>query len=70
MRSYLDWARATAATEPHLVERYFSKSAFEAELERLPGVYAPPSGRLLLARRGASAVGCVALRDLGQGTCR
>jgi GNAT superfamily N-acetyltransferase len=69
MRDYLAWARATAAVEIHLVERYFSKAPFEAELAALPGVYTPPAGRLLLARRGSFAVGCVALRDLGQGTC-
>ena len=35
---------------------------FEAELAALPGKYTPPGGRLLLAWRGAEAVGCVALR--------
>lgn len=35
---------------------------FERELAGLPGDYAPPSGRLLLARAGAEAAGCVALR--------
>ncbi len=40
---------------------------FEQELAALPGDYAPPAGRLLLARsRGASA-GCAALRALGAG---
>jgi GNAT superfamily N-acetyltransferase len=40
---------------------------FENELATLPGKYAPPRGRLLLARDGAEAVGCVALRPLGNG---
>jgi len=35
---------------------------FEQELAALPGDYAPPSGRLILARAGAEAAGCVALR--------
>ncbi len=40
---------------------------FENELATLPGKYAPPRGRLLLAWDGAEAVGCVALRPLGNG---
>ncbi len=42
---------------------------FERELAELPGKYAPPRGRLLLAWHGQQAVGCVALRDLGEGIC-
>jgi putative acetyltransferase len=42
---------------------------FEQELKGLPGDYAPPAGRLLLAVDGDAAAGCVALRDLGEGVC-
>lgn len=42
---------------------------FERELAELPGRYAPPRGRLLLAFDQGSALGCVALRDLGHGVC-
>jgi ribosomal protein S18 acetylase RimI-like enzyme len=42
---------------------------FEQELATLPGRYAPPAGRLLLARIGAEAAGAVGLRPLGPGIC-
>jgi putative acetyltransferase len=41
---------------------------FDQELEALPGAYAPPGGALLIARDGAAAAGCVALRRLDAGT--
>jgi GNAT superfamily N-acetyltransferase len=37
---------------------------FDDELAALPGIYAPPKGALLIARKGASVVGCVGLRPL------
>jgi ribosomal protein S18 acetylase RimI-like enzyme len=43
--------------------------SFDRELAELPGHYAPPEGRLLLAQEGAQAAGCVALRKIGDGTC-
>jgi len=41
--------------------------SFEDELRSLPGRYAPPSGRLYLARIGDDPAGCVALREIGPG---
>lgn len=43
---------------------------FEAELAALPGRYAPPEGAMLIARNGDdAALGCVAMRSLGDGLC-
>jgi putative acetyltransferase len=42
---------------------------FEKELAELPGAYAPPEGRLLLAFSEEKLAGCVALRKIGEGVC-
>ena len=42
---------------------------FDAELAGLPGDYASPSGRVLLAWLAGRPVGCVALRGLQDGVC-
>ena len=46
-----------------------SFQGFERELAELPGAYAPPGGRLLLAFDEDEAAGCVALRRLEEGVC-
>jgi len=65
----MDWQRDRYRQEIELVESYFDPVAFESELASLPGEYAPPTGRLLLASEGDHPVGCVALHDLGDGIC-
>jgi carbonic anhydrase len=43
--------------------------SFDEELKGLPGAYAPPNGRLLLANHQGQAAGCVALRPLEPKIC-
>jgi putative acetyltransferase len=42
---------------------------FDQEVAGLPGNYAPPLGRLLLAIEGEQIAGCIALRSLNDGAC-
>jgi ribosomal protein S18 acetylase RimI-like enzyme len=42
---------------------------FDQELDSLPGEYAPPSGRLILAYNGDKLAGCVALRAISKEAC-
>lgn len=52
--------RAYAATLP--VD--LAPQGFSQELESLPGIYGPPGGELLLAKRGDHVLGCIALKQL------
>ncbi len=42
---------------------------FDHELKNLPGDYAPPDGRLLLATEDDQLAGCIALRKLAPDVC-
>jgi ribosomal protein S18 acetylase RimI-like enzyme len=78
--SELALAEPTTAADLAQVRRLFQAYAdwlavdlcfqgFERELAELPGAYAPPAGRLLIARVGSDVVGCVGLRPLEPGVC-
>lgn len=42
---------------------------YEREYTHLPGEYAPPDGRLFLARYGGGVAGCIALRKIDEHVC-
>ena len=42
---------------------------FDEEVQSLPGIYAPPGGRLLLADVEGEAAGCIGFRKLEPGVC-
>ena len=52
--------RAYAATLPIDL----APQGFSQELDSLPGIYGPPEGELLLAKRGDHVLGCIALKVL------
>jgi putative acetyltransferase len=57
-RAYADWLAVDLCFQ-----------GFERELAELPGAYAPPAGRLLVAKVAGEVVGCVALRPLEPWVC-
>lgn len=69
MRSFVAWHRGQHPEHIDLIDRYFNKDKFEAELTGLPGKYAPPKGNLLIAYCGDAPAGCVASRPLGDRIC-
>src|SRR5439155_25570606 len=69
MRAFIEWHGERHAADRHIVESYFDPVAFAEELDNLPGEFAEPRGRLLVAEEDGRIAGCVALRDLGDGAC-
>lgn len=53
----------------HAVGEGFCFVGFKAEIDGLPGAYAPPAGRLLLARAADRSAGCIAFRPLAPCVC-
>jgi GNAT superfamily N-acetyltransferase len=68
-RAYITWHRQRHLADQELIGRYFGTAMFEQELAGLPGPYAQPAGRLLLASSGGVAVGCAALRRFDDRSC-
>lgn len=69
MRAFIEWHYDRHAADRHIIDAYFDPQAFSAELDGLPGEFAAPMGRLLVAEENGRIAGCVALRDLGGGAC-
>ncbi|NIJ22084.1 GNAT superfamily N-acetyltransferase [Sphingomonas naasensis] len=69
MRAFIQWHYARHARDRHIIDSYFEPAAFEAELDALPGEFAPPAGALLVAEAQGRILGCVALRPLADGSC-
>jgi putative acetyltransferase len=69
-RAFVTWHHGRQQQNAGLVTSYFDEEAWQAELDTLPGAYAATEGgALLLAREHGTALGCVALRQLGVDSC-
>jgi len=66
-----DLQEVSALFEEYAASIGFSLSfqGFDRELAEMPGRYALPSGRLLLARVDGAVAGCVALRKIDDRSC-
>jgi GNAT superfamily N-acetyltransferase len=69
MRAFVAWHRERHVDDVRLIDEYFDAVAFDSELAGLPGAYARPGGRLLLAAYDGVPAGCVALRALDATSC-
>ncbi len=69
LRTLAEWHREQYQDDPELMDFYFNAHKIESELENLPGEYAFPGGRLLLAFCNGQPAGCVALRGINLKDC-
>ena len=67
MREYLVWHQLRYSEARDQLEKLVDYKAHESAIDRLPGEYDSPKSCFLMARRGNDVIGCVALRDLGEG---
>ena len=68
-RSFLSWHRQRHTEDLALIEAYFDDAAYDAEIEALPGAYAPPDGALLVCWESGLALGAVALKRRDEESC-
>jgi putative acetyltransferase len=69
LRAFVAWHRERHTSDLHLIDAYFDDAAWEAELAGLPGVYAPPTGIVLLASEAGVTLGCVAAKRIDDESC-
>lgn len=66
---YFDFLQREVDTEVDDLDDVPPIAGYREELATLPGRYAPPGGRLLVAYAEGISVGCVALYKLGDEVC-
>jgi len=66
---YFEFLRTDVDTDVDDLDEVVPMAGFREEMAGLPGKYAPPDGRLLLAELDGQAAGCVAFYKLDEATC-
>ena len=67
--AHLDQIRTLFSEYADSLDVDLSFQNFKAELDALPSGYLPPDGALILALRGADALGCIGVRRLQDQVC-
>jgi GNAT superfamily N-acetyltransferase len=65
LREYAEWVTSLFADGEHAP----TFRALHQDLSTLPGIYAPPAGRLLFATLDGRPAGCVCLKPRGEDVC-
>jgi len=69
INEFLKWHLQIHLEDMDLINEYFDPKDFKDELGTLPGKYAVPEGKLLLALCNNEPAGCVALKKLDDSSC-
>jgi GNAT superfamily N-acetyltransferase len=69
INEFVKWHLQRHLEDKELINEYFDSRDFEEELASLPGKYAMPGGRLLLALYNNEPAGCAALRKIDTESC-
>jgi len=66
---YFAWLKTDVDTDVEDFDDVPSLAGYKEEIAGLPGKFAPPDGRLLLAQHEGKAAGCVAFYKFNDGVC-
>lgn len=69
IREFVKWHLQRHSDDARFTNEYFDPENLEKELSGLPGKYAMPEGRILLALYNDGPAGCVALRKIDTESC-
>ena len=69
IKAFVRWHLKRHLEDTQFTKEYFDPKDLEKELASLPGKYAIPAGRLLLAFYNDQPVGCVALKKIDDHSC-